>query len=52
MIYFRLLIGGIVLLALIYYLCVILQCFNIIRFTQHNISFIKGIIPFYYFIKN
>jgi len=51
MIYFRLLIGAVVVLAAIYYFMVVLQCFGLVRFTEKNISFIKAILPFYYWIR-
>ena len=48
MIYARI-IGTIVsILALVYYLLVAFQCFDIIKFSKEKITFPKVLIPFYY----
>ena len=50
MIWLRLLIVVIALIAALYYTMVLLQCFNVISFTKRNITFIRMLIPFYYWI--
>jgi len=51
MIYARLLSTVVVILILIYYVFVVLQCWGIIRFSHEKITFPKVLIPFYYFFK-
>lgn len=52
MIYARLLLLVFVALAGVYYLFVVLQCFDIVQFTKRDIAFHKALIPFYYFFTN
>lgn len=39
-------------LAVLYYVLVVLQLLGIVQFTKNTIHPAKGIIPFYYFFKN
>jgi hypothetical protein len=50
MIYWRLLISGLVVLLAVYYISVILHCFGVIKLMDKEISFVKAVIPFYYWI--
>lgn len=50
MIWIRLFIAIIVVMALIYYAMLILHCYSIIRFTGRRITFRRMIIPFYYWL--
>lgn len=51
---FRLFIICIVILAFLYYMSVILQSLfpNLFRITERDITFVKAVIPFYYWIAN
>lgn len=51
MIYYRLLITAIIVLAALYYIMVVLHCFKVIKLTEKDITFLKCVIPFYYWIK-
>jgi len=51
MIYYRLLITAIVVLAAIYYITVVLHCFGLISLTEKKVTFLRGLIPFYYWVK-
>lgn len=48
MYFFRLIISTIVVLMLLYYFMVVLQCFNIITFTNRKLTFKRMLVPFYY----
>ena len=50
MIYWRLLVSGLIVLGALYYFMVVLHCFGIISLTKKNVKFIKAVIPFYYWI--
>jgi len=52
MIYWRLFITAIVVLAALYYIMVVLHCFGLISLTKKEMGFTKAIIPFYYWIKD
>lgn len=49
--YYRLLIGGIIILAVVYYGMIVLHNFGLISITDKEMKFTKAIIPFYYWIK-
>ena len=51
MIYWRLLVSGVIVLAALYYFMVVLHCFGLISLTKKDISFIKAIIPFFYWVR-
>ena len=51
MIYWRLLVSGLIVLAALYYFMVVLHCFGLISLTKKDVSFIKAIIPFFYWIR-
>lgn len=51
MIYYRILISAIIVLAALYYVMVVLHCFGLISLSKKKVTFIKAIIPFYYWIK-
>ena len=51
MIWLRLVISIIFFLMLVYYALVVLQSFGVLEFTSETITFKKGIIPFYYWLK-
>jgi len=38
-----------VVVAIIYYVLLVLQCWGIIKFSKEEVSFPKVLIPFYYF---
>ncbi|MBO6253805.1 MAG: hypothetical protein J6O49_09185 [Bacteroidaceae bacterium] len=38
-----------VVVAVIYYVLLVLQCWGIIKFSKEEVSFPKVLIPFYYF---
>lgn len=50
MFFFRLFIILFILFLKFYYILVVLQLCGVVKFTKQNIT-IKGLIPFYYFIK-
>lgn len=50
MLYLRLIIGGTILLALIYYIMLVGQCFGLWKITMRELTFSKMCIPFYYWI--
>ena len=50
MIYWRLFLSGFILLLALYYLSVVLHCFGLIKLVEKEVSFIKAIIPFYYWV--
>lgn len=50
MIYYRLFITAIVVLAALYYIMVVLHCFGVLKLSEKKVTFLKGIIPFYYWI--
>ena len=49
---FKLFIGCVIILALLYYIGIILQCLfpSVFKITGNEISFLKAAIPFYYWI--
>jgi len=49
---FKLFIGCIIILALLYYIGIILQCLfpSVFKITGNEISFLKAAIPFFYWI--
>lgn len=51
MIYWRLLMTALIVLAALYYIMVVLHCFGAIKLTEKKISFIKAVIPFFYWIR-
>lgn len=51
MLYYKLFISGVIVLATVYYIMIVLQSFGIISITNKEIKFSKAIIPFYYWIK-
>lgn len=50
MIYARLILGAVILLAMIYYVMIVGQLFGVWKITQRQISFIKLCVPFYYWM--
>ena len=38
-----------VVVAVIYYVLLVLQCWGIIKFSKEEVSFPKVLVPFYYF---
>ena len=50
MIWARLVMTIIVLVALVYYAMLVLHCFGLIKFTARKVSFWRVITPFYYWI--
>ena len=38
-----------VVVAVVYYVLLVLQCWGIIKFSKEEVSFPKVLIPFYYF---
>ena len=50
MIWIRLIIIIIALLAAIYYSILILHCFGVVKITNRKLSFGRMIVPFYYWI--
>ena len=38
-----------IVVAIIYYVLLVLQCWGIIKFSKEEVSFPKVLIPFYYF---
>ena len=51
MIYWRLLVSGLIVLGALYYIMVVLHCFGLISLTKKNVKFIKAVIPFYYWLS-
>ena len=49
---FKLFIGCVIILALLYYIGIILQCLfpSVFKITGNEISFLKAAVPFYYWI--
>ena len=52
MIFIKLIISILVLIALVYYAMLILHCFGIIKFTDRRITFSRCLVPFYYWIAS
>ena len=50
MVWIRLLIILLVLVAMVYYAMLIMHCFGVIKFTSRKINFGRMIIPFYYWL--
>lgn len=51
MIYWRLFVTALVILAVLYYISIALHCFGLINITSKNVTFLKSIIPFYYWVR-